>query len=113
MVVPFDKAQPGEEAWVYKCPPLHDYGWVTDPEWFDDMDEPTTVKRQLWRLVSEDEVTFHHSTELCPECHGDGAIPSPAGVDVECAKCKGDGGHPLAGEMEVHTIATPTKEEQG
>lgn len=101
MIVNFMNARAGDEAFVWKCKPGDEYGWVTDPEWWDDIDEPVETVRQQWQLICEDKVIFHPKHELCPKCHGDGAVPSPAGIDVECDKCKGDGGHPLAGQMEV------------
>lgn len=100
MTTNFMDAKVGEHAWVYKCPPGDEFGWVTDPEYWDDLDEPVVVKRQRWCLVAEDEVRFHPSHELCPSCGGDGASRSPVGIDIECEFCRGDGGHPLAGQME-------------
>lgn len=101
MLVPFEDARPGDEAHIFICPPNDEFAFVASDDWFDDIDDPTTVKRQVWKLVSEETVVFHHSTELCATCHGDGSFPSPAGVDVDCQTCGGDGGHPLAGQMEV------------
>lgn len=114
MTIDFDKARAGESAFVYVCPPGDEHGWVTDPEWWNDIDEPVTVVRQQWQLVHEDKVTFHDRTELCPECNGDGAAPNAQDIDdidvateyalvaTDCSRCGGDGRHPLAGQMEVH-----------
>lgn len=35
-----------------------EYGFVTDDEFFDDIDEPVEVVKQTWRLVSSETVTF-------------------------------------------------------
>ena len=102
-IVPFSEAIAGMTSYTYTAPPGDEYGWVTDTEYFDDIDDPVTVKRRLWTLVSEDTVTFHPRHELCDVCGGDGAVPSPAGIDVDCEKCGGDGDHPLAGQMEIHS----------
>ncbi len=99
MIVPFDSARAGEESIVFTCALGDEYGWVTDPEWFDDIDEPVTVKRQQWQLICEHEVTFHPRHELCPRCGGEGT--HPLSDAISCATCHGDGRHPLAGQMEV------------
>ena len=115
MTVDFIKAEPGDEAYTYLPDPGGEYGWVTEPVEFDDLDDPVTVKRQRWRLVDEDTVIFRPRTELCPQCHGEEVIPCPADTDGDgdcafcskpgnehiCPTCKGDGRHPFAGEMEV------------
>lgn len=92
MIVPFSKARPGEESFTF-TDPTGEYAWVTDPEWFDDIDEPVTVTRQQWQLICEDRVTFHPKTELCPTCGGEGT--------VACPTCDGAETHPLAGKIEV------------
>lgn len=93
--VPFQDAKPGDEAHVFDYRPIGDeFGWVTDEGYFDDLDDPVTVTRQRWRLVSEDKVMFHPRTELCPDCDGD---------PDECGTCDGDGRHPAAGSMELLT----------
>jgi hypothetical protein len=105
----FDEAEIGGDAWVY-CTPDDEDGWVVSPEWFDDIDEPETIKRQRWVLVEEQTVIFHPQHELCPDCNGEGEITLPpvswTGEDVDghpvtCGTCDGDGGHPLAGQMEI------------
>lgn len=109
--VPFTDAKPGDTALVYRCTPGDEYGWVTDKEWFDDIDDPVTTVRQVWRLVSEETVTFHPSTELCPMCHGEEEITVKRviGRKIEenvapCPTCKNDPGrHPHAGQMTVET----------
>lgn len=115
MIRPFIEAELGDESYTYKSDPSGEYGWVTDPEWFDDIDDPTTVTRQRWRLVGQDEVTFHPRTEPCPRCNGDGVLPCPLDTDGDgdcafcskpynehtCPDCGDDGRHPLAGRMEV------------
>lgn len=103
-VVPFSEATVGEETYTYRPDPSGEYGWLTDPEWWGDLDDPETVTRQRWRLVSEDTVVFHPLTELCPRCHGEGQERYPVGsgyADHDCTLCGGSGGHPLAGQMEV------------
>ena len=98
-------AKPGDTTVIFQCLPDSEYGWVTDPEWFDDIDEPVTIIRQHWRLTEEGKVTFHPRTELCLTCNGEGEVQwdHQAGPQIEtCSMCKGDGVHPLAGQMEVH-----------
>jgi len=96
-IVPFFEAVPGQSSYVYDARPVGDeYGWVTDPDYFCDLDDPVTIKRQVWMLVSEDQVIFHPSTELCRDCQGEGTV----GHD-DCHRCGGDGRDPLAGEMEA------------
>lgn len=87
-------AKLGDHANVYVCPPGHDYGWVSDLDYFTDADETITVTRQTWRLIAETEVTYYSSTELCPNCNGEGE---------PCMYCKGDGRHPLAGRIMTMT----------
>jgi hypothetical protein len=107
---PFGSAAPGDRAVVYTCQPGDEYGWVTDSVWFDDINEPVTVKRQVWQLVEETEVVFHPYHELCSKCEGEGEIVlppvSPTGEDtdghpVPCKACDGFGLHPAAGQMET------------
>lgn len=103
MTVNFIDATPGEDAYVYRCEPGSEYGWVVDLEWWDDIDDPVTVKRQRWRLVDETELIIHPSHELCPTCNGDGGVDEPDGwslVRCQCPTCDGDGRHPLAGDIE-------------
>ncbi len=110
----FSKARKGEHADVYVCPPGWDFGFVTDTEYFtDDFMDPITVKRQTWKLVDEVNVTFHPSTELCDECHGDevvtiGTVQDSFGnwetEEVPCETCGGSGQHPLAGQATVEEI---------
>lgn len=104
MTTNFSKAQIGQLSHVYVCPPDYEFSFVTDPEYFEDVDDPLTIKRQTWRLVREEAVTFHPRTELCPTCAGEGE---------ECPTCE-DGLHPLAGEIEIvfsKESEPPTKEE--
>ncbi len=54
-ITPFSKARLGDESYVYTLP---DSGWVIDLEWFDDREAPMTVRRQVWRLISEDVITL-------------------------------------------------------
>lgn len=99
--VNFMDARPGEYACVWDWP-FGEFGWVASTEMFDDIDEPVTVTRKLWQLIAEERVTFHPRIELCPECHGDETVPSPAGIDIECPTCTDDPGrHPYAGQQEV------------
>lgn len=95
--VPFKDAKPRDESLVYSAADgedIGDVGWVTDLDWFDDSDGPIVLKRQTWRLVKEDVIIVPDVSALCPTCKGDGAVPSPVGVDVDCATCKGDGADP-------------------
>lgn len=109
-MVPFSVAELGDQSHVYRCPPGQDFGWVTDPEYFDDCDVPTVVKRQVWQLVAEDTVVFHPPTQLCPTCQGEEIVtiaiegPDSFGnyetVERDCPNCE-DGRHPFAGRMEI------------
>ena len=108
--VDFPKAKTGEAAHVYVCPPEWEFSFVTEPDYFTNSDETETIKRQTWQLLEEHTVVFHSSTELCPECHGEGVIQVPISQDddgnwdveeTECEFCAGDGRHPRAGETEV------------
>ena len=118
----FMDAEPGHLAYTWTAEPDSDFGWYGDPEYFEEIDEPITTTRQLWRLVSTDRVTFHPAHELCPTCHGDPELcqvawhPAHPDYDVtppddrfspvrtegyDGCDCEGDGRHPLAGQMEV------------
>lgn len=62
-IVPFMNARPGQSAYVYDVRDLHwDYAWETDPDAIEecvlDCGEVITVKRQLWQLIEQEEVTF-------------------------------------------------------
>lgn len=92
MTVNFNEAHAGQQAFVFRCPPGDEHGWVTDPEWWNDIDDPVRTKRQRWMLLSEDDVVFHPRHELCPACGGD---------DTRCDFCDSTGTHPLAGQMEI------------
>jgi len=94
-IVNFMDAKPGDLAHTYTPDPTGECGWVTDVEWFDDVDVESRVKRQTWRLVSEERATFYPSTELCPSCHGEGETI----ITRTCETCGGSGVHPLAGQM--------------
>jgi len=103
-MTPFSEAKPGDMSFVYVVPPemRDDVGWVTDPEWFEDLDDPATVTRQVWQLLGERTVIFHPSHELCPVCHGEGEIEhADTMTNSDCLFCDGDGRHPLAGQEEV------------
>lgn len=72
VIVPFGEAKPGEQAVVYDVSKLDwDFGWVTQTEYFDDIDDDLTVKRQVWQLISEDEVTFPGWATRHREIYGD------------------------------------------
>jgi hypothetical protein len=59
IIVPFGEAKPGQWAFVYDVSKLEwDVAWVAQTEYFDDLSEDITVKRQIWQLISEEEVTF-------------------------------------------------------
>lgn len=104
-MTPFIDAKPGDESYVYRRadnePIYGEYGWVTDLDYFEDEDDDIRLKRQRWQLISEDVIEIIHRTALCPTCHGDETVPSPAGIDVKCETCGGDGGHPQAGETRI------------
>lgn len=110
-IVPFIDAQPGDHAYTYRPDPSGEFGWVTDAEWFDDIDGPVTVTRQCWLLERTETVVFHPRHELCPTCRGDEEVVLPPvrptgedfdGHPVQCPTCKSNPGlHPLAGEMEI------------
>ncbi len=61
-MIPFCDAKPGDESYVYSRPDgeavYGDASWVTELDWFDDRDEAITLRRQVWRLVSEEVVTL-------------------------------------------------------
>jgi hypothetical protein len=102
--VPFKEATPGDRSVVWCCPPGDDYGWVSDPEHFEDRCDKITVKRQVWHLVDEADTTWRPPTEMCDDCGGEGVVdnPNPStngedGPHVRCGTCLGDGGHPDAG----------------
>ena len=104
--VPWLDAKPGEDAYTYEVSHLtDDYGWVTETNFFDEIDEPVTTIRKRWHLVSEDVVTFHPSTELCPKCNGEGCVElSDITTDTciqNCPTCGGSGVSPVAGEMTI------------
>ena len=82
-----------EEFWI--CPPGWEYGWVTEREYFDDLDDPLTTVRQFWRLERRQEVIIHPRGELCNECGGD---PEEFGG---CGTCDDSGVHPCEGQVEV------------
>ena len=103
MTVNFRDAKLGDTANTWDWPLSDEFGWVTDTDYFHDIDQPVTTKRRTWRLIAETTVTYHPTTELCPECHGDETVPSPAGIDIDCPTCINDPGrHPYAGQQEVH-----------
>ena len=71
-IVPFGEAKPGQQAYIYDVSKLGwDVAWVTETEYFDDCDDDITVKRQVWQLVSEDEVTFPGWSTRHREMYGD------------------------------------------
>ena len=70
--VDFTEAKLGDTAYVYDVRKLDmEFAWVTETEWFDDQDDDITVKRQLWQLISEDEVTFPGWQSRHRELYGD------------------------------------------
>lgn len=38
-----------------------EYAWVTDPEFFEDGDEPIEVIKETWKLIGSETVTFKPS----------------------------------------------------
>jgi hypothetical protein len=104
-IVPFSEAIPGMSAYTYRRADgelTGDFGWVTDLEWFDDTDEDIVrLRRQRWVLADEDIIEVVHRTTLCPICHGDGAVRSVLGNDIDCQTCNGSGTHPHAGTSRV------------
>lgn len=76
-----------------------DYHLVTGPEWFDDLDDPTPLRRQQWVCIEDETGTWWPScVVLCDACTGEGELcpPDTEGV-VECPVCKGTGEHPMRG----------------
>jgi len=60
-LVPFVDAQPGDHAVVYGGAYVKDntdFGWVTDLEYFDERYGEIRLTRQVWQLVSEDEIVL-------------------------------------------------------
>jgi len=60
-LVPFVDAEPGDHAAVYCGKYVKDntdFGWVTDLEYFDERYGEIRLTRQVWRLVSQDEVVL-------------------------------------------------------
>lgn len=61
-MTPFMQAKPGDESFVYSLPDgelLYDgVQWVTTLDHFNhlDRDGPLTLRRQVWRLVSENTI---------------------------------------------------------
>lgn len=101
LVRPEDMAALGfrPPTWTtYDCPDGWEFGWVSDPDYFTDADEPVTVVRRRWVLVERTEVTWHPTTELCRTCGGDGDLVAADGETLmPCGRCDGDGGDPDAG----------------
>lgn len=83
---------------TYQCPPDWEFGWVTDPEYFEDTDDEITVTRRRYQLLDEVQVTWHPTTMLCRDCGGEGDLVAADGETlIPCKRCDGDGGDPLAG----------------
>ena len=76
-----------------------DYTFVTGSEWFDDLDDPTPVRRQRWVCIEDETGTYWPpSVQLCDACTGEGELYPPNTNDVvECPACKGTGEHPMRG----------------
>ncbi len=80
-----------------------DLGAVNELEHFDDLDDPITLERREWVIVTVSTVIMHPRTELCPVCHVEGEWDPQPSLTIHCAACKGDGTHPLAGQVEIVT----------
>jgi len=60
-IVRFVDAKPGDHSFVYGGEYITDnmdVGWVTDLEYFDERDGEIKLKRQIWQLISEDEIVL-------------------------------------------------------
>ncbi len=100
-----------------------DLGAVNELEHFDDLDDPITLERREWVIVTVSTVIMHPRTELCTKCDGEGCNadhctdcgdeytdPCPRHAshiselpcdDGCCPTCEGDGTHPFAGQVEI------------
>ena len=108
-MTPFSEAKPGDESYTYDARPVTDeFGWVTDLEFFtEDLLDPIDLKRQRWRLVSEDTIRIHPRAMLCTTCFGDEVVPEGDGDEgggvheVACPRCDGSGTDPDEGKVVV------------
>ena len=45
-----------------------EFGWVTDTDFFDDVDEPIDLVKEVWVRVSVEDYTHHPSVCYCSTC---------------------------------------------
>jgi hypothetical protein len=103
-VTPFGEATPGQESFVYSGKTVTDmeFGFLTDLDYLDDVDDSVVLTRQRWRLVEEILVVKLPSILLCVECNGDGEVADGT-EKMDCPRCDGDGNDPRSGEVLMNT----------
>ncbi len=64
-----------------------DFGWVTDLDWFDDLDGPIELVRTTWRCEAQAHVRRSPGMTLCPLCEGEGVVENHSHDLVACPRC--------------------------